>query len=166
TWQDAIAVVEDAASEEEPLTKDVQEAWAAVDGAMADDLNTPVVLATLSVPLKGMNDLLNTKAGRKAKDRQPRLRSYAALLTHVFKLMGLPGVDGASEVLSGLRGAALKRAGLTEEDVAQCIEDRKAARANKDYDAADEVRKNLEAKGITLMDTPQGTTWRPTPVIN
>lgn len=166
TWQDATAILEDAASEEEPLTKDVQEAWAAVDGAMADDLNTPVVLATLSVPLKGMNDLLNTKAGRKAKDRQPRLRSYAALLNHVFKLMGLPGVNRASDVLSGLRCAALKRAGLTEEDVAQCIEDRKVARANKEYDAADEVRKSLEAKGITLMDTPKGTTWRPTPVIN
>ena len=40
---------------------------------MADDLNTPNLVAALSAPLKAMNDLCHTKAGRKAKDRLPRL---------------------------------------------------------------------------------------------
>ncbi len=45
--------------------------------------------------------------------------------------------------------------------VAQQIAARAAARQAKDFAAADAVRKRLAAQGIMLMDTPQGTTWRP-----
>jgi cysteinyl-tRNA synthetase len=38
---------------------------------------------------------------------------------------------------------------------------RAAARAAKDFAAADAVRVELSAKGIMLMDSPEGTTWRP-----
>jgi len=38
---------------------------------------------------------------------------------------------------------------------------RTAARAAKDFAAADAVRQQLAAKGIMLMDTAQGTAWRP-----
>jgi cysteinyl-tRNA synthetase len=37
--------------------------------ALADDLNTPAVLAALSGPLRTINELLTTKAGRKRSDR-------------------------------------------------------------------------------------------------
>ena len=60
---------------------------------------------------------------------------------------------------------ALVRAEMTEADIQGRIERRKEARAAKDYDAADAVRIELEAAGVTLMDTPQGTTWRPCPVL-
>jgi cysteinyl-tRNA synthetase len=46
------------------------------------------------------------------------------------------------------------------------IESRKALRGDKQYEAADEVRVELEARGVVVMDSPQGTTWRPTPVLN
>jgi cysteinyl-tRNA synthetase len=45
--------------------------------------------------------------------------------------------------------------------VTERIAARAAARQAKDFAAADGVRKALEAKGIMLMDSPQGTTWRP-----
>lgn len=45
--------------------------------------------------------------------------------------------------------------------VEECIAARAAARAAKDFAAADAVRVELAGKGIMLMDTPQGTTWRP-----
>jgi cysteinyl-tRNA synthetase len=60
---------------------------------------------------------------------------------------------------------ALVRADMTEEDIQTRIEKRKAARAAKDYAAADAVRIELEEKGVTLMDTPEGTTWRPCPLL-
>lgn len=56
---------------------------------------------------------------------------------------------------------ALKRAGLTEEAVLQKTEERNSARKNKQYDRSDEIRKELAAVGIALMDGPEGTTWRP-----
>jgi hypothetical protein len=39
--------------------------WQAVQGALLDDLSTPVAIATLSEPLKAMNDLMFTKKGKK-----------------------------------------------------------------------------------------------------
>ena len=40
------------------------------------------------------------------------------------------------------------------------IEERKQARARKDYAAADAARNKLTEMGIVLEDGPQGTTWR------
>jgi cysteinyl-tRNA synthetase len=45
--------------------------------------------------------------------------------------------------------------------VAEHIAARAKAREAKDFAAADAVRQELAAKGIMLMDSPQGTTWRP-----
>ena len=41
----------------------------------------------------------------------------------------------------------------------ECIEKRKEAKLNKDYNLADTIRKELEEKGIILKDTREGTTF-------
>jgi len=43
----------------------------------------------------------------------------------------------------------------------QKIVERDAARKNKEYEKSDSIRKVLAAMGIALMDSPDGTTWRP-----
>lgn len=61
-----------------------------------------------------------------------------------------------------MRGKALKRVGITEEELLLKIDERNLARKNKLYERSDEIRKELAAIGIALMDSPSGTTWRPT----
>ena len=39
------------------------------------------------------------------------------------------------------------------------IEERKQAKINKDYNLADNIRKELEEKGIIIKDTREGTTY-------
>ena len=46
---------------------------AAVAAALADDLNTPLAVASLSAPLKTLNDLTSTKKGKKAAGRDVAL---------------------------------------------------------------------------------------------
>lgn len=60
-----------------------------------------------------------------------------------------------------LREKALKRAKLTEEEVLNKIHERTSARINKEYEKSDAIRKELAAVGIALMDSPDGTNWRP-----
>ncbi|PRW59911.1 cysteine--tRNA cytoplasmic isoform X1 [Chlorella sorokiniana] len=138
------------------------ELLAEVRAALADDFNTPLAIAALSAPLKAANDFLHTKKGKKAPGRLQALASYQAGLQAVLELLGLWAEQPAA-VLAELRALALTRAGLSEEQIAAAIEERAAARAAKDYAASDAVRLRLEAAGILIMDTPEGTTWKPGP---
>lgn len=65
------------------------------------------------------------------------------------------------QVLKQLKDKALKRAGLTEEEISQSIKDRKLARKNKEFSRSDQIRSDLAAKGIALMDVGNETIWRP-----
>ncbi|XP_010665537.1 cysteine--tRNA ligase, chloroplastic/mitochondrial isoform X3 [Beta vulgaris subsp. vulgaris] len=128
--------------------------------SMSDDLHTPVVLAALSDPLKTINDLLHTRKGKK---RELRVESLAALektIKHVLTALGLMP-SSYSEALHQLREKALKRVKFSETEVQQKIEERDMARKNKEYEKSDAIRKELAAVGIALMDSPEGTTWRP-----
>ena len=40
------------------------------------------------------------------------------------------------------------------------VDERQAARAARDYTAADRIRNELAEEGIELEDTPAGTIWR------
>ena len=135
--------------------------------ALLDDVNTPAVVGALSAPLKALNDLLTTKAGRKNPDRLPLIAGHAEGIRGAMALLGIVGGDGGNgngavdTALEELRALALARAGLTAAQVEERIAARAAARAAKDFAAADAVRQELAALGISIMDAPTGTTWRP-----
>ena len=46
------------------------------------------------------------------------------------------------------------------EEIERLIEERKAARARRDFAAADGIRVSLADRGILLEDNPQGTRWK------
>jgi cysteinyl-tRNA synthetase len=48
---------------------------------------------------------------------------------------------------------------VTDGLVALALEQRQAARARKDFAAADGIRDQLKALGVQVEDTPQGTRW-------
>lgn len=60
-----------------------------------------------------------------------------------------------------MREMAVKRAGLTDEAVLQKMEEGNLVRKSKQYKRSYEIRKELAAVGVALMDSPEGTTWRP-----
>ena len=133
---------------------------AEVTSALSDDLNTPLVLAAFSPALKTLNDLMHTKKGKKSKDRMRVMRGLVESFDVSLDLLGIrPQSFGT--VLEEMKAVALRRAGMTEEDVSQAIERRATLRKDKAYEAADGVRLEMEARGVYLMDLPTGTTWRP-----
>ncbi|MBF2067955.1 MAG: cysteine--tRNA ligase [Calothrix sp. C42_A2020_038] len=49
--------------------------------------------------------------------------------------------------------------GLSDTDINELIKQRAQARASKNFPESDRIRNELQAQGITLIDTKEGTTW-------
>lgn len=133
---------------------------------MSDDLQTPVILTgALQEALKFVNSSL--KVLKKKMQKKTQLQLVQSLLEvekevrKVLDVLGLLSSFSYAEVLQQFKEKALKRAGLTEDEVLNLIEERRQARINKDFAKSDEVRTGLTAKGIALMDVGNETIWRP-----
>ncbi|KAK9110211.1 hypothetical protein Sjap_018271 [Stephania japonica] len=130
---------------------------------MSDDLHTPEILnGTLQETFRLMNKSLETLKKKKQQQRA-LFHSLVAIEKEVTDILDILGLMSSTylEVLQQLKGKALKRAELTEDDILQKIEERTQARKNKDYAKSDQIRLELKAKGIALMDIGSETIWRP-----
>ncbi|MFC5468788.1 cysteine--tRNA ligase [Cohnella suwonensis] len=67
---------------------------------------------------------------------------------------------GEMDAVLGLLPAQADDGGLLDEEVDALIAERTAARANRNFKRADEIRDLLAGRGIALEDTPQGIRWK------
>lgn len=67
---------------------------------------------------------------------------------------------GGFEKIVGVFGIKLKHADILDDEIETKIEQRNAARKNKDFALSDQIRDELKEQGIILEDTPQGTRWK------
>ncbi|MBV9560650.1 MAG: cysteine--tRNA ligase [Bradyrhizobium sp.] len=111
----------------------------AVIDALADDLNTPRMIAEL-------HGLRNEAASGGEADRG-RFAASLSLLGFLSK--------SAAEWESQKRQAG----GVDEGAVQALIEARTSARARKDFRESDRIRDELAAMGIAIKDSKEGTTW-------
>ncbi len=126
--------------------KDVQaahvEAPAAIVEALADDLNTPAAIAELSALATAANI---------AKKPAEQAKAKAELLA-AAKLFGILQSDPEHWFRASFGDEA------TEID--RLVAERVAARAAKDYALSDKLRDDLAARGVEVMDSATGSTWR------
>ena len=109
---------------------------------MADDLNT-------SVALTAMEEVLTIKK----VDPAQKLRAIAAMDVVL-------GLDLLNLTREDLR-IRPKDTQISEEEIEDALERRKAARAEKDFATSDAIRDELTAKGVEVMDgDPLGWEWK------
>ncbi len=113
--------------------------------AMDDDLNTALALAALYDLVRETNRVTQ---GREFKLTAGNQGILGEVLLALNELGGILGIWFAADV----RG--------DEAEIEALVQQRQAARAAKDWAAADRVRDELKARGIVLEDTPQGVRWR------
>ena len=108
---------------------------------MNDDFNTPQAMAVLFELAKEVN---KTKS-----------ETLAGLLKKLANQIGLLEQD--AEVFFKSQPS---QSDLTDEMIQGLIDERTEARKNKDFARSDQIRDELLAQGIELLDSAQGTTWR------
>lgn len=152
------ALGEAAAVEDGPVVEGIAGVVDAFREAMTNDFNTPAALAVLSRPLTEVNGLL---ASAKGVDKTLRRRSLARFLADigvVGEVLGLFQEDPAVW-LARRRDLKAARLGLDLARVEALLQERAAARAARDFAAADRCRADLTALGVSVQDGPAGTTW-------
>jgi cysteinyl-tRNA synthetase len=122
-------------------------------GEMDNDFNTAGATAALYEIEGDMNNFA-TAAGLESSPSQEAKDAFAAAgrtIVELGRILGLfeqrPKAQAAPE-------------GLCDADIQKLIEQRKDARKAKNFAMADQIRKDLAAKGITLEDLPGGTIFR------
>ena len=113
------------------------------EDAMNDDFNTALAISVLFELVKDINIYLKKDA---------------------FDAEALATAQKVTVDLAGVMGIELAQAEEADDNLADALMDliiniRKDARANKNFQLADQIRDGLTAIGITLEDGKAGTTW-------
>lgn len=117
--------------------------------AMDDDFNTPVAVAVLFDMARELNKL---------KTNDTELASQlAGELKELSDVLGILQDDSESFLQAG---DAVPEDGLTEQEIDAFIEQRLAAKQNKNWELADQIRNDLKKQGVVLEDVAAGTNWR------
>lgn len=133
------AVSDTMSEEEKTFAKKAEDLLAKFEEAMDDDFNTADAIAAVFELVK----LANTVAGEESS------RELLSLLKNgIVKLSDICGliVDKKEELL--------------DSDIEALIKERQAARKEKNFKRADEIRDELLLKGIVLEDTREGVKWK------
>lgn len=124
---------------EEKFKEEVQGFVKKYEEAMEDDFNTADAIAAIFELVKSAN----TKAD--GESTEAFVTYLLDTIVHLSDVMGLL-VNKEAEVL--------------DEDIERLIAERQAARKEKNFKRADEIRDELAAMGIILKDTREGVQWK------
>ena len=114
--------------------------------ALCDDLNTPIALSHIFDAVRIINTAKDKKLTLDASDYQTLVSIFDNIVYGVLGLRDEESEGGkAVQTIDGL--------------VNMVLEQRKAAKAAKDWATCDRIRDDLKAIGIQIKDTKDGTEW-------
>ncbi|MFM7013929.1 MAG: cysteine--tRNA ligase [Actinomycetota bacterium] len=116
--------------------------------AMNDDMNIPAALAALHESIRAGNSALDEEQLQEAANALAEVTSMVNLLDINPEDAFWQQSGSASEALTALDGL-----------IASLIEQRNAARINKDFETSDRIRDQLKAVGVVLEDSADSTHW-------
>jgi cysteinyl-tRNA synthetase len=121
---------------------------AAFTEALDDDLGTPAAVAGIHEAVRHGNTALADGDDT----------AVAGALGSVRAMLGVLGLDPLDpQWATGSSDEQLSH--VTDGLVSLALEQRQAARARKDFAAADAIRDQLTSLGVSVEDTPQGPRW-------
>jgi cysteinyl-tRNA synthetase len=131
--------------------------WQAFCDAMDDDFNTAKGVGILFNLVKEANRVLDEE-GRPQEARV----ALASLTTDLVRMGSVLGILQRSwqSFFEERANSQLQHVAFSAETIDALVAERTAARKNKDWKRADEIRDELEKAGILLEDRGDGTDWK------
>ncbi len=131
-------------------TVDVKGLRERCEEAMADDLNSPIVISHLFDSAKAINTVADGKGTISAEDLEDLRATWKLFVEDILGLrMGVETPFCASPA----NGEAYKGA------IDLLLQMRLEAKQNKDWATSDKIRNSLTALGFTIKDTKDGFEW-------
>ena len=111
--------------------------------ALSDDLNTPLALSHLNQLIKDIN---------KADDE--KIQELMNTLNSTLTILGIHKDDELIDVAQSIESKSENK------EIDKMLQQRDAAKTEKDFATADKIRDDLLAMGIAIEDTPNGAVWK------
>ncbi len=138
-----------------PVTPAIQALRDAFTAAMDDDLNTAGALAPVAELFKRANELCDG-----GKKDAPEAQAVLDAIAYVTDVLGV-GEGDPEAFFQRVRARRVKARGIDPAEIDGLVTARNDARKGKDFARADQIRKDLLARGIEVRDTPGGgSSWR------
>jgi len=133
--------------------------WSEFCEAMNDDFNTAKGVGVLFNLIKEGNRILDK--GSLSTETKGQLEG---LFVDLKKMAGILGIiqQPWKAFFDARTDRQLQDIALAPEEIDALVAERTAARKNKDWQRADEIRDTLAEKGIVLEDKADGTHWKAT----
>lgn len=144
---------------EDDLIKRIDDLKKRFEEAMDDDFNTALAVGSVFETLREVNSYaVDKKKASSPSARKKVCVSFVNVLKGgISDVLGFFGSE-PSDYKSREKEIGIKRFNLDTEKIGKLIEERRRARASKDFAKADEIRKDLWAMHVELKDRPDGTT--------
>ena len=126
---------------------------------MDDDFNTAAALGRLFDLSRALNRYLDSLERKATSEEKELLAQGVYSLRECASVLGLLQ-RAPADFFRERNRLALAALGINEEEIEALIAERTAAREEKNWTRADEIRDRLAAMSISLKDTPEGTRWR------
>ena len=125
---------------------------------MDDDFNTAAALGHLYSLTRSLNTVIDSTKKNKGKISSLIAQKAKNVFNEAGKVFGLFQTV-PNKYFDAIKKEGLASSGNSEEEIEGLVAERAAAKKEKNFARADEIRDILTQKGIILKDTPQGTDW-------
>lgn len=115
--------------------------------AMADDFNTALAISFLFAVAKDINVYYNEVVNRGLAFDAANFSKVQAIFSDMAEIVGILEASGMN-------------ASEEDDEIEALVEERLAARQEKNWARADEIRDELKGRGIVLEDSAAGTRWK------
>jgi cysteinyl-tRNA synthetase len=112
---------------------------------MLSDVNAPGALGVMFDLVRTLNAAID--AGEVGKSDVAAIREA---FDHFDRVLGIIALRRAEEAAPP----------VPVDEIERLIEERREARRKRDFARADQIRQELDARGILLEDSPAGTRWK------